>query len=392
MAIDVLLYHSGMSGAPGANLRVVGGLTDLLNACLVDGFNVRNITGITRSGTTATAVIDGTNPWQIGSVVETAGADQAAYNGRQRVTARTDSTISFEVTGSPATPATGAITAKSPGAGWTKSALGTNRVAYRTKVPGSEGHWLQVEDDNPYSDSNVGARTRMAVNLTGLDTADQLGEQCRIQKGSSTGWVLVADGRSCYVVMSASDMLCFGEAQSLLGGDQYAFFQSRGENASTTLSVFGTTNTTGRVFPGVGGASDLASASLGMSWLRPYTQIGANVSGFPVLPAFLGATATGGAKVDLVQGSVMALPPAVDDSIAVFPLLLAEVASGQVRVRGGMRGVYVPLARLDTVGFSNNVQMLDDVTVNGDVRRLAVCRFCASGLAQIAFDVGDSWD
>ena len=119
MAIDVLLYHSGMSGAPGANLRVAGGLTDLLNACLVDGFNVRDITGIVRSGTTATATIDGSNPWQIGGVIELAGADQAAYNGRQRVTARTDSTVSFEVSGSPATPATGTITAKMPGAGWT---------------------------------------------------------------------------------------------------------------------------------------------------------------------------------------------------------------------------------------------------------------------------------
>lgn len=391
MAIDVLLYHSGMSGAPGANLRVAGGLTDLLNACLVDGFNVRTITGITRSGTTATATVSGSNPWQIGFVVEIAGADQAAYNGRQRVTARTDSTISFEVTGSPVTPATGTITAKSPGAGWTKSSLGTNRVAYRTKVPGSEGHWMQVEDDNPYTDSNVGARTRMAVNLTGLDTADQLGEQCRIQKGSSTGWVLVADGRSCYVVMSASDMLCFGEAQSFLGGDQYAFFQNRGENASTNASVFGTTSTTGRVFPGIGAANDLASASLAASWLRSYTQIGGHVSGFPMIPSFLGNNAASGSKVDLVQGSSMALPPSVDDSIAVFPVLLAEV-SGQVRVRGAMRGCYLPLARLDTIGFANNIQMLDDVTINGDVRKLAVCRFCASGLAQIAFDVGDSWD
>jgi|GEM_PF-5084840 len=389
MAIDVLLYHSGMSGAPGANLRVAGGLTDLLNACLVDGFNVRDITGIVRSGTTATATIDGSNPWQIGGVIELAGADQAAYNGRQRVTARTDSTVSFEVSGSPATPATGTITAKMPGAGWTKNVLGTNRVAYRSIVPGSEGHWLQVEDDNPYADSNVGARTRMAVNLTGLDTADQLGEQCRIQKGSSTGWVLVADGRSCYIVMSASDTFMFGEAQPYLSGDQYAFFQSRGENASASASVFGTTAVTGRVFPAIMYANADSSVNRGASWLRGSSQIGAHVEGTPVFPT---VTYVSSATMTIDRWQSLVNPPVVDDSIAVAPLVMTEFNGTAYRLRGVARGAYLPATRLLSDSFVNNIQMLDDVTINGDVRRLAVCRFSASGLAQIAFDVGDSWD
>lgn len=390
MAIDVLLYHSGMSGAPGANLRVAGGLTDLLNACLVDGFNVRDVTSLVRSGTTVTATISGSNPWQIGGVIALSGADQAAYNGRHRVTARTDSTVTFEVAGSPATPATGTITARMPGAGWTKNVLGTNRVAYRSIVPGSEGHWLQVEDDNPYADSNVGARTRMAVNLTGLDTADQLGEQCRIQKGSSTGWVLVADGRSCYIVMSATDTLFFGEAASFLGGDQYAFFQSRGENANTSVSVFGNAGwIPGRMFPAMAMDVSALTGSRAVSWLRSYTQIGAHVDGWPVFAAVTSAGGTNTA-IDRTQ-QTLSNPPMADDSIGVFPLLLTEF-NPNVRLRGQVRGVYLPFCRFDAGSFANNIMLLDDVTINGDVRKLAICRFGLSSAAQVAFDVGDSWD
>lgn len=78
-----------------------------------DGVNIsgRSITGITRSGSTATATIADTSNMFVDSVIEVSGANQAAYNGEQIVTAITPSTsFTYEVVGAPATPATGTIT------------------------------------------------------------------------------------------------------------------------------------------------------------------------------------------------------------------------------------------------------------------------------------------
>lgn len=69
-------------------------------------------TSITRSGSTATVTLPSAVNWQTGSKVTIAGATQTQYNG-EFVISVTDSThFTYQVTGTPATPATGTITAK----------------------------------------------------------------------------------------------------------------------------------------------------------------------------------------------------------------------------------------------------------------------------------------
>lgn len=69
-------------------------------------------TSITRSGSTATVTLPSAVNWQTGSKVTIAGATQTQYNG-EFVISVTDSThFTYKVTGTPATPATGTITAK----------------------------------------------------------------------------------------------------------------------------------------------------------------------------------------------------------------------------------------------------------------------------------------
>lgn len=67
---------------------------------------------ITRSSTTATVTVpSGTAGWAVGNTVNISGAAQPQYNGNQVILALTSTTFTFTVAGSPATPATGSITA-----------------------------------------------------------------------------------------------------------------------------------------------------------------------------------------------------------------------------------------------------------------------------------------
>lgn len=67
---------------------------------------------ITRSSTTATVLVpSGTSGWKVGNTVTIASAQQGAYNGNQIITGVTPFSFTYTVAGSPATPATGSITA-----------------------------------------------------------------------------------------------------------------------------------------------------------------------------------------------------------------------------------------------------------------------------------------
>lgn len=69
-------------------------------------FDTTTITGITRSGSTATATIASTASLYTGQTVLIYGAVQTAYNGVFNITVVNGTTFSFTVVGTPTTPAT----------------------------------------------------------------------------------------------------------------------------------------------------------------------------------------------------------------------------------------------------------------------------------------------
>lgn len=73
----------------------------------------QGITSITRVGTTATVQTNGDHTLASNLEVTIAGADQAEYNGDKEITVISSNEFTFEVSGSPATPATGTITYES---------------------------------------------------------------------------------------------------------------------------------------------------------------------------------------------------------------------------------------------------------------------------------------
>lgn len=69
----------------------------------------QSITSIVRVGTTATVTTSGDHTLATGLTVTIAGADQSEYNGDQEITVISSNEFTYEVSGSPATPATGTI-------------------------------------------------------------------------------------------------------------------------------------------------------------------------------------------------------------------------------------------------------------------------------------------
>jgi SPP1 family predicted phage head-tail adaptor len=69
------------------------------------------VTSLTRAGSLATATTSSTHGFTTGDYVTHAGADQAEYNVEAQVTVTSPTTYTFTVDGTPATPATGTITA-----------------------------------------------------------------------------------------------------------------------------------------------------------------------------------------------------------------------------------------------------------------------------------------
>lgn len=69
-------------------------------------------TSITRSGSTVTVTLPAATNWQSGSSVTIAGAVQTEYNGTFQINVTSTTTFTYTCTGTPATPATGTITAK----------------------------------------------------------------------------------------------------------------------------------------------------------------------------------------------------------------------------------------------------------------------------------------
>lgn len=75
--------------------------------------NILDVASITRSGNTATITTDDDHSYGNGQTVIIAGADQSDYNGTFEVVVTGFNTFTYEVSGTPVTPATGTITATS---------------------------------------------------------------------------------------------------------------------------------------------------------------------------------------------------------------------------------------------------------------------------------------
>jgi len=83
-----------------------GGFTTAAGWTIRNDNGVTTLSGITRSGTTATATATNTHNLEVGDTTTITGCDQSDYNISATLTAATTTTFEFTVAGSPTTPAT----------------------------------------------------------------------------------------------------------------------------------------------------------------------------------------------------------------------------------------------------------------------------------------------
>lgn len=178
MAVPVKTYLERYVGMPQLDDNW-GDMTTMLDAVLVNGFNPRVITAITRVDQVGTASCVG-HGYEIDQCVTIAGAVQPEYNGEFLVTAKGADWFSFLIVGAPASPAT---TATAFGA--IASPLGfeimfsdTRRRCYRSKDALSNRRILVVDDNQPAGYTTTYAKyARVIIAENMADAYTVLGSQ-----------------------------------------------------------------------------------------------------------------------------------------------------------------------------------------------------------------------
>lgn len=231
---SVKWFHSGMANGP--ILRgEAGALIELLDACLINGFDARTPDSIVVAGGVATVSLSAGNPFEQHVVIQLAGATPAGLNEEWRVATSGASSFTFACPGIADGTATGTITCKRAPAGWAKPFSATNKAAYQSIDTNSTQLYLRLDDAHAQY-----TRVRGYENMTDVDTGDGLFPtlaQCtdteyswpksNVAGTTTRSWALVADGSMIHFlpVWSSSyphaDVFRFGDAVPLFAADAY---------------------------------------------------------------------------------------------------------------------------------------------------------------------------
>lgn len=422
MAYPVKFFHSGMAGAPVLSNNW-GDLIGLLDGCLVTGFNLKTINGITSAAGVATASISGGHTYVVDQIVLIAGCDQPAYNGEQRITGITANTFTFDVVGNPASPATtqGNISCKVAPLGWEKAFSGTNKAAYRSTDPASPRHYLRVDDDikatNGFNAYQTGwakwANVGICESMTDIDTIvgaqapfdPNYPEQNWKQRanmhfgwykwyhaaqggyeiygdggGGARSWVIVGDGRFFWFMTSMQAgfnwydrvIYCFGDPISFKPSDAYGTVLQAHDRFSSERYWN---------YPGEQGGDNLTRSCnvTGAVMLRNYTQLGNPISwGMTSLNTNNGQQRMGRGGIPWPNGP--------DFALWLLPCYLRQED-------GHMRGIVPGVRWMPQDRPYSDLTIVDNV-VNEAGRKFLLPRYTSDGevgYGQIAFDITGPW-
>lgn len=235
-------------GMPSLGTLGTGDLVSIMDVALVNGGTTQSITGITRTGTVATATKTA-HGFRDGQLVTVSGAGESGYNTTERITRIDANSFSYTVAGTPATPATGTILAKIAPCGgasvWGVEFTATNKRVYR--AASGARHYLRIDDSAGTNTAIVGAYTAMTDIDTGtgaFPTTTQAGASVRWARPNPTtyssttaspgstyndSWVIVGDDKRVFIGICMGsagnrDWMGFGEFQSYLPSDVYNSF------------------------------------------------------------------------------------------------------------------------------------------------------------------------
>ena len=243
--------RSDMPGAP-LLTRAAGSMAALLDALLVDGWGTQAATSVVVASGLATATFATDHAAALHSVVDVTGATGAwaDLNGEQKITGATSNTLQW-ATALPDGTATGSITVKMAGGGWTRPFTGTNLRVYKSASPQGHGQYLRVNDAGTDNTRVIGYETMTAISTgTGLfPTSAQVNGGYYWRKsgyGDNTpvNWLFATDGRMFWLAVEAAGypsakIYGFGDLiPEASAGDPYATLLLGDSSAAENSSAY----------------------------------------------------------------------------------------------------------------------------------------------------------
>ena len=332
--MTVKYFDSNMTGAPVMS-GTAGSLINVLDACLITGFNLKTLDSLNVTGAVAAGTVAAGHGFAVDRFILISGATPAGLNGERKVIGITSTQFTFAAPGISDGAASGMVTAKcAPVANWIKAFNGTNKSAYKSTDTAASGLFLRVDDT-----TTTYAAVRGYESMTDVDTGAglfpataQLAGPCIVKSSTADAtarpWVLIADEKRFYFFARWHASYAryganfFGDIASFKVGDAYRAAlvcdtQSGGGHPSQY-------NNFSTVSPG------LSSVQVGHYLARDYNQVGGAVP-FGKLGEYVVSTAMG--------ASGMAYPSPVDNGLYVSGV---AVNHGGI-LRGIMPGLYQPL-------------------------------------------------
>lgn len=326
-----------MAGAPVLS-ATLGTLISVLDACLVDGFNLKSVDSIVVVGGVATANMStGVGAFEADVVALIAGSSVAELNGEKRVLSVTATSITFDATGVTDQTVTTGITAKLPSAGWSKAFTGTNLAAYRSNDMSSTRMFLRVDDTGAQTARVAGYESMSDINTgTGIfqaQTANGFWPRANAANATARGWTVIADSKTFYIWLhtvtasiGVSGVLHgFGDFTSTKVGDAYASFLHSGTTDASGLTTLTSENL-------AYGTLASSSAQYCLTCPRAYTGVGTAIPMAKKAESYV----TG----DYVSGSTatVVFPNPADNSMLLSKMSFYD--STNTVLRGSMRGGY----------------------------------------------------
>lgn len=273
---DFTWMHSGQLGATVLNAlgsAPNGRMLQMLDACLVDGFNIQTVSSVVINGSDIVLTFGLPHGYALKQKITVSGSDDPLLNGSHRIISQTTDTVTLKISG--VTNTAGIVNTKVSPLGF-ESVIGNTKPlirGYRSKDPTSTKTILHLDMSYPAGagyHSTSPARRAMVTACTGINEAGApIGDyfaavnnkptningslfwhEARMQAKTllvnSTvplSWVIVGNGKYFYYFPSwypsdhqLRDFYAFGDMDKLGVNDQHCCILKAGETADDAIS------------------------------------------------------------------------------------------------------------------------------------------------------------
>lgn len=223
--VPIKWFHHTMTGAPSISGEA-GKLIQVLDACLINGFNLRSAS-ISVSNGIATLSFGTAHGYLQHQVILVQNAPHAALDGEKIVLSVTTNSLTFSAQGVQDIQQTSGVEVKTaPVGGWEKRFSSGNIAVYRSTAFGSTGFHLQV-DDTTTTYATLNGFVDMTSHNSGTENfASFYLIKSNVSSAATRPWSLFADNALFYISNAwmndpAYAICCFGDIVTYKPADAY---------------------------------------------------------------------------------------------------------------------------------------------------------------------------